>query len=147
MYRNILLPTDGFARCRSAIKAGIDLAAAVGARVTGLYAAPPATPIVYRDLLPVGYGTSKERQRAIERAANAYLAVIGKAARAAGVPCELVTVTSDFPAEAILETAKKKKCDAIVMASHTRRGLPELILGSQTQKVLAGTKVPVLVHR
>jgi len=147
MYRNILLPTDGSARCRSAIKAGIDLAAAVGARVTGLYAAPPATPIVYRDLLPVGYGTSKEHQRAIERAANAYLAVIEKAARAAGVPCELVTVTSDFPAEAILETAKKKKCDAIVMASHTRRGLPELILGSQTQKVLAGTKVPVLVHR
>jgi nucleotide-binding universal stress UspA family protein len=147
MYHNILLPTDGSARCRLAIKAGVELAAAVGARVTGLYAAPPATPIVYRDLLPVAYGTSKENQRAIEKAAKGYLAVIEKAARAAGVPCELITVTSDFPAEAILAIAKKKKCDAIIMASHTRRGLPELILGSQTQKVLAGTRVPVLVHR
>jgi nucleotide-binding universal stress UspA family protein len=147
MYRNILLPTDGSARCRSAIKAGVELAAAVGARVTGLYVAPPATPIVYRELLPVAYGTSKQHQRTIERAAKGHLAVIEKAARAAGVRCELVTVTSDFPAEVILEIAKKKKCDAIVMASHTRRGLPQLILGSQTQKVLAGTRIPVLVHR
>jgi nucleotide-binding universal stress UspA family protein len=147
MYRNILLPTDGSALCRAAIEAGIGLAKALGARVTGVYAAPPATPIVYRNLLPVGYGTPKEHEEAIAKAAQKNLAAIERAAKAAGVPCDVVTMTSDFPADVILTVVKKKKCDLIVMASHSRKGLSALLLGSQTQKVLAGSPVPVLVHR
>ena len=66
---------------------------------------------------------------------------------AAGVPCETAQVTSDFPAEAILEAARKRKCDLIVMASHGRHGLAGVLLGSETQKVLTHAKIPVLVHR
>ncbi|MCS6922536.1 MAG: universal stress protein, partial [Elioraea sp.] len=111
------------------------------------FAAPPATPIVYRDALPVGYTTPEHHEKMIRRAAQAHLAVIERAAKAAGVRCECVTVTSDFPAESILQTAARRGCDLIVMASHSRRGLGRLLLGSQTQKVLAAATVPVLVYR
>ncbi len=115
--------------------------------MTGIIAAPPATPILFRNRLPSGYDTPRHNEALIERAAAAQLAVIEKAAKAAGVRCSCLSVTSDFPADTILETAKKAKCDLIVMASHGRRGLRGLLLGSETQKVLAGSKVPVLVHR
>lgn len=147
MYKNILLPTDGSPLCVAAIHAGVKLAAKVGARVTGLYAAPAATPLVVRDLLPVGLRSNRESEIAIREAAERHLAVIAKAAKAARVRCETVAVTSDFPAETILATAKRRKCDLIFIAPHTRRGLKGLLLGSQTQKVLAAADVPVLVHR
>jgi len=125
----------------------VKLAQALGARVTGLFAAPAATPLVYRDLLPVGYGTPEENAVLIERAASRYLAVIERAAKTAGVPCETVSVTDDFPADAILSLAKRRKCDLIFMASHGRRGLSGILLGSETQKVLTHASIPVLVHR
>ena len=141
MYKNILVPTDGSALSRSAITAAVKLAKSVGAKVTAVYASPPATP------LPVGYGTSGAHAAAIRKAADNYLGVVEKAAKAAGVPCKLIHVTSDFPADVILATAKKEKCDLIVIASHGERGLKRILLGSQTQKVVAGAKVPVFVHR
>jgi len=73
--------------------------------------------------------------------------VIERAAKTAGVPCETVSVTDDFPADAILSLAKRRKCDLIFMASHGRRGLSGLLLGSETQKVLTHARIPVLVHR
>ncbi len=147
MYKHILIPTDGSELSRKAVKDGVALAKALGARVTGLYAAPPATPIVYGHLLPKRYMTPQEHARLTEQAARKYLGQVEAAARAAGVACATVTVTSDFPAEAILAVAKEKKCDLIVMASHGRRGLQKMLLGSETQKVLAQAKLPVLVHR
>ena len=147
MFKNILIPTDGSPLSRTAVKAGVALAAALGARVTGFFAAPPATPIVYRAVLPVGYGTAPEHAKAIERTADSYLEAIQDAAKAAGVPCSTVHVTSDFPADAILAAAKKRKCDLIFMASHGRRGLRGIVLGSETQKVLARATVPVVVFR
>jgi nucleotide-binding universal stress UspA family protein len=147
MYKHILIPTDGSDASRRTIAAGVKLAASLGARVTGLFAAPPATPILFRDRLPAGYDTPKHNEALIARAAKAHLAVIEKAAKAAGVRCNCLSVKSDYPAETILETAKKAKCDLIVMASHGRRGLRGLLLGSETQKVLAGSRLPVLVHR
>ncbi len=147
MYKNILLPTDGSPRCRAAIEAGVALAARVGARVTGFYAAPAATPLVYRDLLPVRYNTTQHNAALIERAARKHLEVISRAAKAARVPCECISVISDFPADALLAAAKKHKCDLVVIAPHGRKGLSALLLGSQTQKVLALAKIPVLVHR
>lgn len=147
MYKNILIPTDGSALSRSAAVAGVKLAKALGARVTAVYAAPPATPLVYKDLLPVGYMTPDEHAAAIGKAVQKYLGVAEKAAKAAGVRCKSVHATSDFPADVILATAAKEKCDLIFIASHSKRGLTGVLLGSQTQKVIAGAKIPVLVHR
>lgn len=147
MYKNILVPTDGSALSRSAIAAAVKLAKSIGAKVTAVYAAPPATPLVYKKLLPVGYGTSTEHAAAIRKSVELYLGVVEKAARAAKVPYKLISTTSDFPADVILATAKKEKCDLIFIASHGQRGLTRALLGSQTQKVIAGSKVPVFVHR
>jgi len=147
MFKHILIPTDGSSASRGAIEAAVKLAKALGARVTGIVAAPPATPIIFRNRLPSGYDTPRHNEVLIERAAAAHLAVIEKAAKAAGVRCSCLTVKSDFPADTILEAAKKAKCDLIVMASHGRRGLRGLLLGSETQKVLAASTIPVLVHR
>jgi nucleotide-binding universal stress UspA family protein len=146
-YKHILLPTDGSSLSEQSVKAGVDLARAIGARVTGLFVAPAPTPVVFEHHVPVAYMTPEEHQRAIEQAAGRFLGVVDKAAKAAGVPCECTTVTSDFPADAIVEAAKKHHCDLIVMASHGRHGVKALLLGSETNKVLAHASVPVLVHR
>ncbi len=147
MYKHILLPTDGSELSRRAVLAGVKLARALGARVTGLFAAPAATPLVYRDFLPVGYGTPQRNAALIRRAAERHLDVVARAAKAAGVRCETVSVTDDYPADAILAQAKKRGCDLIFMASHGRRGLRGVLLGSETQKVLAASGLPVLVYR
>lgn len=148
MFKHILLPTDGSKLSNEAAEAGVRLAKALGARVTALFAAPPATPIIYKAMLPVGYASPEEHKRMIEQAARSYLGAIEKAASAAGVRCETVTLTSDFPADAILATAKKRRCDLVFMASHGRRGLRRSsLLGSETQKVLSNGNLPVLVFR
>ncbi len=147
MIKHILIPTDGSRPSERAARAGVALAKSLGARVTAFVAAPPPTPIVYKDFVPVKYMAPDEHAELIERAALKYLGVIERAAQAAGVRCESVHVTSDFPAEAILATARKRHCDLIVMASHGRRGLKAVMLGSQTQKVLARAGIPVLVFR
>src|SRR5438552_9369714 len=147
MLKHILLPTDGSPLSARAVAAGVKLAKAVGARVTGLFVAPAPTPLVYERFVPVGYMTPEQHAALIERAAARYLGVIEKAAKAAGVPCECVRITSDFPADVILQTATKRRCDLIVMASHGRRGLSAVLLGSETQKVLTHAKLPVLVYR
>jgi nucleotide-binding universal stress UspA family protein len=82
-----------------------------------------------------------------ERQAQAWLQVVSDAARSAGVPCSLVQVTTDDPYEAILQAAKERKCDLIIMASHGRKGVKGLLLGSETQKVLVHSDIPVLVYR
>lgn len=147
MYKNILIPTDGSASSRAAIAAGVKLAKALGARVTGFFAAPAATPLVYQGIMPVRYMTPEEHAALIEKTAAKYLGVIEKAARQAGVECKCIHVTDEYPADAILRVAKKEKCDLIFMASHGRRGIGGVLLGSETQKVLTHSKVPVLVHR
>ncbi len=147
MYEHILVPTDGSPLSRAAVRDAIALARALGARVTGLFAAPAPTPILFRNRLPAGYSTTRNNEKLIAKAAAAHLAVIQKAAAAAGVPCTCVSVKSDFPADTILVEAKRRKCDLIFMASHGRRGLKSLLLGSETQKVLSQAKIPVVVHR
>ena len=148
MFKHILIPTDGSKLSNEAAESGVRFAKALGARVTGFFAAPPATPIVYKALLPVGYATPDEHRKMIEKTARSCLGVIEKAAKAAGVPCETVSVTSDFPADAIIAAAKKRRCDLVFMASHGRRGLRRAsLLGSETQKVLSNGNFPVLVYR
>lgn len=147
MYKHILLPTDGSPLSARAVAAGVRLAKSLGARVTGLHVTPPATPVVFKRKLPVGYASPDEHAALIEREAAKALGTVEKAARDAGVGFRVETVVGDFPADAILDAAKRSKCDLIVMASHGRSGLGAVLLGSETQKVLAHAKVPVMVHR
>jgi len=148
MFKHILIPTDGSKLSNAAAQAGVQLAKSLGARVTGFFAAPPATPIVFKGILPVGYAAPEEHEESIRKAADAYLGAVAKAAKAAGVFCEVLTVRSDYPADAIVAAAKKRRCDLIFIASHGRRGVRrESLLGSETQKVLSESPIPVLVYR
>lgn len=147
MYKHILLPTDGSALAQEAVQAGIKLAKSIGAKVTGFYAAPPATPLEFRGMFPVGLTDPTAHARLIEKAASRYLAVVAQAAKEAGVPYKLEHVTDDYPADAIVAAAKRNKCDLIFMASHGHSGFKSSLLGSQTQKVLAQSKVTVTIHR
>jgi nucleotide-binding universal stress UspA family protein len=147
MFKHILIPTDGSELSAKAAAQGVVLAKALGAKVTALFAAPPATPIVYRDHLPVGYATPEEHEQMIAKTAAKFLGLIERAARKANVACESVHLTSDYPEEAILKTASKRKCDLIVMATHGEGGLRGVFIGSVTQKIINHSKIPVLVLR
>ena len=147
MFKHILIPTDGSELSIKATKAGVELAKFLGARVTGFFAAPAPTPIVYGDLLPVSYMPPDEHAVLIDAASKRYLAVIEEAARAAGVRVDTLSVTSEYPAESIIEAARERGCDLIFMASHGRRGLAAALLGSETHKVLVHSGIPVLVYR
>ncbi len=147
MYKHILIPTDGSKLSAHAAAHGAAVAKAMGARITGLFVAPAPTPLVFEGLLPTAYMQPEEHAALTARAAARHLRVVERAAERAGVPFEGLTVTGEFPADAILKVAGSKKCDLIVMASHGRRGLAGVLLGSETQKVLTASRVPVLVCR
>jgi len=143
MFKHILLPTDGSELSEAAIRKGIQFAKSIGARVTGFYALPEFHILTYRtEMLE---DTREEFAKDSKAHADKYLAVIEKAAKEVGVACDIVRATSDHPYEAILKTAQDQGCDLIMMASHGRRGVRGLLLGSETHKVLTHTKMPVLV--
>ena len=147
MYKNILVPTDGSPLSRAAAAKAVKLAKLVGAKITAFFAAPSPTPLVFEGLLPVGFINPTQHAAFVEKAAKQYLGSIEKLAQAAGVQVKSLHVTDEFPANAILAVAKKEKCDLIYIASHGHSGFKNSLLGSQTQKVLAQSTVPVLVHR
>jgi nucleotide-binding universal stress UspA family protein len=147
MFKHILIPTDGSHLSNEAARAGVRLAQALGARVTGFFAAPAPTPVIYSHFIPVGITTPEEHARVIEKAATRYLAVIEAAASAAGVACRLLHKTDDFPADAILQTAREQGCDCIFMASHGHRRRRGPTLGSETQKVASEAGMPVVIYR
>lgn len=147
MYTHLLLPTDGSPLSQRAAVDGVALAARLGARVTALFVAPAPTPLVYDGMVPVAYMTPEAHAELVAKAAERYLGQIARAAAEAGVPCHQVQVVGEYPAETIVATARKRRCDLIVMASHGRKGVQALLLGSETAKVLAHSKIPVLVHR
>jgi len=147
MYKNILIPTDGSKLSMRAARHGVALAQATDARVIGLFVAPAPTPLLFKGLTPVRHVQLEEHAALTAKAAKRYLGEIEMAAKQTGVPFEGVSVEGEFPAEAILRVAAKRKCDLIVMASHGRRGIAGVLLGSETQKVLTQAKIPVLVCR
>ena len=147
MYQNILVPTDGSKLSMKAVKTAVRLASALGARVTGVYCIPTFSDPIYTEGLSVA-GPSAGRQRAeAKKAGSKALAEIEKSARAAGVACGSAILASGTPWEGILKTAKSRRSDLIVMASHGRRGISALLLGSETVKVLTHSTIPVLVYR
>jgi nucleotide-binding universal stress UspA family protein len=145
MFKNILIPTDGSELSQKAATQGVALAKALGAKVTVFFAAPPATPIIYRDHLPVGYTTPEEHQKLIDKTTRNNLEAVERLANNADVPFESVHATSDYPADDILKIADRKTCDLIVIGSHGHGGLRGVFVGSVAQKVLAKSKIPVMV--
>jgi len=147
MFKHILIPTDGSPVASKAVRAGIALAKQSGARITGFYAVEPLPAHLYGE----GYVADRQmvaefekRQRAMARK---HVAAIGREAHKAGVAFDAVVQISRTPYEGIVEAARKKNCDLVLMASNGRRGLARLAVGSVTDKVIQLSKVPVLVYR
>lgn len=147
MFKHILIPTDGSDLARKAAVQGVALAKALGAKVTGFFAAPPATPIVYRNHLPVGLAQPSEHEQLIEKAAAEYLGFVEQMAKEAGIPFVGLHKTDDYPAHAILECAGKSGCDLIVMGAHGHGGLRDVFMGNVAQKVANQAKIPVMTVR
>ncbi len=143
MYHRILLPTDGSGITANAIETAIKLAKSQpGARLFAISVSEPFPYATMAEIQPVPPDAFLQAQTQMAQARVADVAI---AAQAAGVPCETHTVEAMHPWEAILDHAKAKQCDVIVMASHGRRGLSALLLGSETQRVLIHSPLPVLV--
>jgi nucleotide-binding universal stress UspA family protein len=145
MYKCILLPTDGTEFCESAIRHGVELAKLVHARVVGLTVMPALHSPVPLSFIPKNLAGVLHSE--IVKLADEKLASIKKIAGEAGVQVELLRGSSDHPWQEIVRVAKEKECDLIVMASHGRRGVSAVVLGSETQKVLTHSSIPVLVVR
>jgi nucleotide-binding universal stress UspA family protein len=145
MYKRILIPSDGSEASQRAILAGVEFAREVGAEVVGLTVTPEfhvlSTSSEMIEETPERYAAASEGR------ARRILADIDSAARQSGVPCRSEHAVDDDPYAAIVATAARLGCDLIVMASHGRHGLKGLLLGSETQKVLVHSTIPVLVHR
>jgi nucleotide-binding universal stress UspA family protein len=145
MYRHLLLATDGSELAQKAVAQGLDLAKALQARVTAVTIIEPVPAMVSGDASFVAQ--LQEYDRAATAHATRILDALTATAKIAGVTCEVVHVKDQYPAQGILETAKAKGADLIVMASHGRRGISKLLLGSQATEVVSQSSVPVLVYR
>lgn len=148
MFKHILIPTDGSRLSLKGVKAGVRLAKALRAKVTGVYVIPPFMPVAYGDAaVYVPSISPQEYRKHSEKAARNALAAIEAEAKKARVRCRTKFVTAARTYEGILRVARGSKCDAISMASHGRSGLTGALLGSETMRVLAQSKLPVLVTR
>jgi nucleotide-binding universal stress UspA family protein len=145
MFKHLLVPTDGSELSETAIQMAVTLAKESGAKVTGLHVIPEFHVLAYGvEML----ADSEERFIQVTRQrAEDFLSVIAKAAGQMGVECDTVATTHAHPHEAIISIAAQRNCDLIVMASHGRGGMRALLIGSETQKVLTHSPIPVLVVR
>ena len=148
MFKHILIPTDGSRLAAKGVKAGVKLARALGARVTGVYVMSPYLPPMYGEAaIYVAYLSPQEYRKITLKAAKKALALVDAEARKARVRCSTLVQTEVQPWKGILRAARARRADTIAIASHGRGGLGGLILGSETQQVLARSKIPVLVAR
>jgi nucleotide-binding universal stress UspA family protein len=147
MYQRILVPTDGSTLSKKAVKSAIELAAAVGAEVVALNVVPRYPTSYFDGALTISATEVARVEKQWAEQGQELADAVGALAEKAGVKARAVTMRSDLVAEAILAAAKKHKCDLVVMASHGRRGLKRLLLGSETQHVLTHGNIPVLVLR
>ncbi|HET8747743.1 MAG TPA: universal stress protein [Ramlibacter sp.] len=147
MYQRILVPTDGSALSKKAVKSAVDLAASLGAEVIALNVVPRYPQSYFEGSITINRDEIARVEKQWAEQGQAIADEVGKAAAKAGVTARGVTVKSDLVAEAILNAARKHKCDLVVMASHGRKGIKRLLLGSETQHVLTHGNIPVLVLR
>ena len=148
MYKHILVPTDGSKLSTKAVKQAVAFAKTIGARITAVHVSDEYRAVMDEGFVLPAFATLKKRfeEMNVQRS-NAVLKQVKAAAEAAGVACQSVAVTNNLPYDAIIQQAKKHKCDLIMMASHGRKGLSSVLLGSETAKVLTHSKIPVLVVR
>jgi nucleotide-binding universal stress UspA family protein len=145
MHAHILIATDGSELANRAVGQGLDLARALGSKVTAITVTEPWTAAVSGEwavAFPV-----EEYEKAAAANAEKILAQVTQAAARIGVACDTRHVKDQFAAEGIVEEAKSLGCDLIVMASHGRRGLAKVVLGSQATRVLTHSTVPLLICR
>ena len=146
MYHHVLIPTDGSELSERAVTHGVALAKAHNAKITALHVTPPFHVSALDPITVVQDAQERHLQRT-RVLASQHLEVVANAAKAAGVACDSVHIVHDHPYQAIIDTAGSRGCDLIAMASHGRRGVSAVILGSETAKVLAHSTIPVLVLR
>ena len=147
MLRRILVPTDGSPSSATAIDFAIELAAAMDGSIVVFHAYSPFHGGAYGTADSARHLLAEAHEDKVKQAAAAIVHDATARAEQAGVPSETVTVESDRPWEAIIAVAKRKRCDAICMASHGRRGLSAVVLGSETAKVLTHCALPVFIIR
>lgn len=143
MFTNILIAVDTSDLAAKAIEEGVTLAQKTGARITALTVAEPfhtfsMEPGALED-------TREEHEKHMQEQSSKTLLAVSNAAKQAGVACETVIKEDEHPYQAIVDTAKSRGCDLVVMASHRRHGLDGIIHGSETLKVLNHCDIPVLV--
>ena len=145
MFQHLLVPTDGSALSRGTAQQAVRFAKSIDAKITAFHAMPELRLLAnHPGLTPETRNIFVEQARAH---ADELLAFVKQTAQAEGVACQTVMVSSDHPHEAILRAALDRDCDLIFMASHGRRGIEGLLVGSETQKVMTHSKIPVLVWR
>ncbi len=147
MYKCILVATDGSTLYKKAVTNAIALAATCGAELVALKVVPRYPQAYFEGSIPLSASEVSRIEGQWTEAAKAALDAVQKTAKAKGVVSKSVTVKSDVVSDAIIATAKKHKADLIVMASHGRKGIKRLLLGSETQQVLTHSHIPVLVLR
>ena len=147
MFKHILVPTDGSALSDSTVARAVSFAKESGARITFFYAQPDFPMPIYGEGALIDPTTPEQFAKSASAEAEAILSKARGAAEADGVACDSDTAVNEVPYEAIIDAADRHGCDLIFMASHGRRGIAGLLLGSETQKVLTHSKTPVLVYR
>ena len=147
MFTHILVPTDGSSLSQEAARKAVVFAKETGARITAFYAKPEGPMAQYIEGVQVDKLILEHYEKAAKEHAKAILGFVEGLCRDAGIVCATAVASSDSPYEAIIEAANANGCDLIFMASHGRRGISGLLLGSETSKVLTHSKIPVLVFR
>lgn len=147
MFKHILVPTDGSELSQETARRAVSFAREAGAKVTAFYAKPEYPVTYYGEGALIDPTTPEKFAELAEQQAQQVLGYVEQLCADAGVPCTRMALTSDVPYEAIIEAAGSAGCDLIFMASHGRRGFSGLLLGSETNKVLTHSKIPVLVYR
>jgi nucleotide-binding universal stress UspA family protein len=145
MFKHLLIPTDGTVTSDAAIRQGLLMARETSARVTALHVVQPFHVMAYG--IEMIEETRDSYETEAQDKARQILQAVERQGTEQGVTVSTVTAKDDHPYEAIIRTATERGCDLIVMASHGRRGMQALLLGSETQKVLTHSKLPVLVLR
>ncbi len=147
MFQHILVATDGSKLADKAVKAAIAMAKSSGGKVTAFYAAAEYKTPYYPEGGFYDWPPISQYKKSVGHSCEKLLAKVMKLAAADNVAADFAYAFNDYPHEAIINQARKVKADVIVMASHGRRGVSALFLGSETQKVLAHSKIPVLIVR
>ncbi|WP_299510431.1 universal stress protein [uncultured Limnohabitans sp.] len=147
MYQRILVATDGSTLSKKAVTSAIELAATCGALLIALKVVPRYPQAYFEGSIPLPVEDIARVEKQWMESAQSLLAAVEKSAKAKGVSSQAVTVKSDVVSDAIIAAAKKHKAELIVMASHGRKGIKRLLLGSETLQVLTHSHIPVLVLR